>query len=337
MSHSSLVNNTIRVKESNTQLIRNVLRTLGVATRSEIAKETNLSIATCGNILKDLLNSNEVFEDELEVGNGGRPARKYLYNKEFSHAICITIDADNHQKTLEYAVVNLMGEIKRRKKVFYEEIKIDTVYEIVESLIAEFPSIKAAALGIPGRTNKEGTILDNDISELNDIEIAKSIETNYKLKVSVASSPSLMAYGYYKNHPELSNKTLATLFVPKDFIFGAGFVIHDEIFKGDTYMAGEVGYMDFAGNEHLKNPVFANVITALTGIISVIAPSVIILAGSMLTEDGYDEICKKCKEIMPSEFHPQFVFQPNPSEDYFNGVINFALDNMSSNLQLISQ
>lgn len=57
MNNPVLTNNTLRVKESNTNLILDTLKSLQIATRAEIARITGLSIATCGNILKDLVTS----------------------------------------------------------------------------------------------------------------------------------------------------------------------------------------------------------------------------------------------------------------------------------------
>ena len=115
MNNPVLTNNTLRVKESNTNLILDTLKSLQIATRAEIARITGLSIATCGNILKDLVTSGEILEGDLENCSGGRPARQYIYNKNFSLVIAMTIQSDKTLKTLQYAVTNLYGEIMEER------------------------------------------------------------------------------------------------------------------------------------------------------------------------------------------------------------------------------
>ena len=55
------------------------MRQVHTATRNEIASMTGLSVATSGNILKEMLSRNEVSEYRLEEPNGGRPAHRYEY------------------------------------------------------------------------------------------------------------------------------------------------------------------------------------------------------------------------------------------------------------------
>ena len=55
MENYALINNVLRVKESNTRLVLTAIRKSKTATRKEISKSTGLSLSTCGNILKDLL------------------------------------------------------------------------------------------------------------------------------------------------------------------------------------------------------------------------------------------------------------------------------------------
>ncbi len=340
MKYSVLTNSTYMVKESNTELIRNALRMLGIATRNEIAKETDLSVATCGNILKDLLETGEVFEDELDNQRGGRPARKYSYNKNYSLAICMNIHSDADQKILRYAVINLYGEILEEKTSAYPFIDIQAIDALMCKLIEKYPAIKAFGIGIPGMSNKEGAILINDVEELNGTQLAASIKEKYALEVSIASSPNLTAYGYYKNNIDrLEGKTFAALVAPKEHLMGAGIIIDGRMYRGDTNLAGEVGYISqemktIAASADEKFE--AGIVTALISIITVLGPSTILLTGSMFTDENFHHVEQKCKELLPAEFLPQLELKTDAGEEYLNGVIHMTLDSLSYNIRLIA-
>lgn len=340
MKYSVLTNSTYMVKESNTELIRNALKTLGIATRNEIARKTDLSVATCGNILKDLLETGEVFEDELDNQRGGRPARKYSYNKDFSLAICMNIHSDADQKILRYAVINLYEEILEEKTSSYTFIDMHMIDGLVCKLVEKYPAIKAFGIGIPGISNKEGAILLNDVKELNGTQLAANIKNKYDLEVSMASSPNLTAYGYYKNHIDtLEGKTFVALVAPREHLMGAGIIIDGRMYRGDTNLAGEVGYIGqcmkaitSAADENFE----AGLITALISIITVLGPSTILLTGSMFTDEIIHHAEETCKKLLPAEFLPQLELKKDASEEYLNGVIHMALDSLSYKIRLIA-
>ena len=166
MENPVLTNNTLRVKESNTNLILDTLKSVEIATRAEIAKRTGLSIATCGNILKSLLASGEILEGDLENCSGGRPARQYIYNKNFSLIIAMTIQSDTQLKTLQYAVTNLYGEILEERVKAYEKFHDEIFKEMpAVSLFADNYCI-AATKEVKGfKVTTDGRPLFNDVTK----------------------------------------------------------------------------------------------------------------------------------------------------------------------------
>lgn len=95
--------------------------------------------------------------------------RQYIYNKNFSLVIAMTIQSDKTLKTLQYAVTNLYGEIMEERIKAYDRIDPDTIKNLVSDLISAHSNIKSIGIGIPGFASKEGTIGINDIEELNGV------------------------------------------------------------------------------------------------------------------------------------------------------------------------
>lgn len=67
---NQIANNSIRVKRINQELIKEALKAMKQGTKAAVASVTGLSIATCGNILNELVETGEVIETELEASSG---------------------------------------------------------------------------------------------------------------------------------------------------------------------------------------------------------------------------------------------------------------------------
>lgn len=343
MNNPVLTNNTLRVKESNTNLILDTLKSLQIATRAEIARITGLSIATCGNILKDLVTSGEILEGDLENCSGGRPARQYIYNKNFSLVIAMTIQSDKTLKTLQYAVTNLYGEIMEERIKAYDRIDPDTIKNLVSDLISAHSNIKSIGIGIPRFASKEGTIGINDIEELNGVNLVDLLGNAFGVKVSVDRSPSISAYGYYQAHAEHQGQTLATILTPLEHPVGAGFIINNQIYRGASNMEGEISYIydSFASElqfaDSTKPKLIQETLFSIAAIISTINPSVIVLMGKSFNVENFKTICDTCAEMFPSEFLPKFELQEDYSDVYLQGTIQIAIDCLKPKVKLIAK
>lgn len=334
MKTSNLINNTARVKQTNMELIRTALKHLGKATRTDIAKSTDLSIATCGNLLAELVKNGEVLESDLDNNRGGRPARTYLYNKNYSLVLGIALHKDKDINYLRYIIANLFGEVLEDKSFTYNHsLTMDTIISHIDILIDKWPSIKAISIGIPGYTDKNGLILNNDITELNNVPIVKLLNTKYDLNVSVSSSPQFTAYGYYTNHTELHQKPFVTLLAPEDHPVGAGIIINDTIYKGFTNLAGEIGYASI-WNDSTSSYV-ASIEHTISSIITIIGPCKLLLTGNGISQDIFNQTIKSLSEKFPKEFLPEFEFKADATDDYISGVIQTAINSMTNNVQLV--
>ncbi len=343
MNNPVLTNNTLRVKESNTNLILDALRNAEVATRTEIAKTTGLSIATCGNILKDLVASGEILEGDLENNNGGRPARQYIYNKDFSLIVAIVLHSDGTVKALRYAVTNLYGEVLEERVKLCDRIDADTINTLVGSLIETHPNIRSVGIGIPGYAEKDGTIGIADIEELNGTNPVKLLESNFNINVAIDRSPSVSAYGFYKTHPEYSKETLATVLIPSGHPAGSGFIINGQIYKGSFNREGEISYIyegflkELQTGDENVSQMMQVALFSIAAIISTINPSIIVLMGKSFTEENYRMICEKCSEIFPPNFLPKFELQQDYSDSYLQGMIEIAIDQLMPKIKLIAK
>lgn len=336
-------NNTKLVKQTNIELVTAVLRDLGQATRAEISATTGLSVATCGNILRNLLATGEIWEGELVESSGGRPSRKFIYNANYSLALCISVMSDRKSHMLDYALVNLQGQIIKKDSSKHDMITFEEIDNLIAKIIKKNKAVHAICIGIPGMV-RDGVVKYCDAEALNGVAIKEMLNEKYGLEVLVENEMHLMVYGYYKNNPELDGKSLAVLFAPESHIIGAGFIIEGKVLKGHSNLAGEINYLPFGfsraelikqtNDERTFIPI---IVKSIVSIIPVINPAYLVLTGSLFKPEMLETIEKQCSKDIPEEFLPKFLFQQDLKEDYLKGIISLTLETLTSGIQIVKR
>jgi hypothetical protein len=336
-----IINNTMLVKQTNVELVTSVLRELGQATRAEIASATGLSVATCGNIIRELLQSGEIWEGDLLESGGGRPSRQFIYNANYSLALCISVMSDRKSHMLDFAVVNLLGQIIEKGTARYDSITFETIDTLIQDAVEKHKAIRAIGIGIPGMV-RDGVVKYCDTEALNGIAIKSILQSKYNVEVLVENEMHLMVYGYYKNNPMIDGKSLAIVFAPENHLIGAGFIINGQILKGDSNLAGEINYLPsgLTREELLKQSNSAEtfipiIVRSIASIIPIINPAYLVLTGYLFKPEMLDLIKKQCGEIIPEEFLPQFLFHQDLGEDYLKGIISLTLETITGGIQLL--
>ncbi|CUH96701.1 hypothetical protein P22_2791 [Propionispora sp. 2/2-37] len=338
-----IVNNTMRVKQVNVELVKTALKALKFGTKSTIANATGLSVATCGNILNELLERGEVIETDLEQSSGGRPARRFMYNANYSYIACIYVSNEGGVYRTVYAVTNLTGETIEKNSSEVEMINYEAIDNLIEKLIYRYENIKAIGIGIPGIVHK-GVIGAGDIKELVNIPLAARLKAKYNLQITVENDVNLTAYGFYQKQHHEEDKTVAVVMFPQGNCSGAGIIVDGRIIRGNTNFAGEVSYLplDYSREEQVKqtkNPeaFFPLIVKTIASIIAVINPATIVVTGGLIRFDMLEGISKGCETIIPHEHMPQILIEENMQEDYINGLISITLESLTCDIQLIEK
>ncbi len=343
MKKNILINNSTIVKQTNVDLVRKYMRQTHSITRNELSHMTGLSTATCRNILKEMLQQNEVSEYHLDESSGGRPAYRYKYNKNFIQAACIGVFYDSHVKTIWYAVINSFGEYITEGSAAYDTIGYKDISNIVEHIAQKYPAVNSLVISIPGKSWNE-SIYVCDIKELEGIPLVKQLTDDHRLAPVLESDIDMIAFGYYKSHPELDGKAVSAIIYPEGTYPGAGIIVDGTILRGDHNMAGEVSFIsadDSTRHNNLLNTLKNNelessLLMTTTAMISVINPSRIMFTGKSMTPKLVNSISDKCADIIPPVFLPEFEYIQDCFGYYKAGITAMALHNTTTGLRLIS-
>ncbi|GMA98002.1 ROK family protein [Pelosinus sp. IPA-1] len=338
-----IVNNAIRVKQVNVELVKTALKALTIGTKLTIANATGLSVATCGNILNELSERGEAIEADLEQSNGGRPARRFMYNANYSYIACIYVSNDGGVYKTTHVVTNLTGEIIEKNAAGVEIINFEVIDNLIEKLIYNYENIKAIGIGIPGIIHR-GIIGAVDIEELADLPLATRLKDKYNLKVIVENDVNLIAYGFYKKQNYDDDKTIAVVNFPKDNGSGAGIIVEGHIIRGNTNFAGEVSYLPFdkSREEQIKQTnsavvCFPLMAKTIGSIIAVINPETIVITGGLIRSNMQEDFSVACGKTIPPEHMPQIIIQEDMQEDYINGLVSITLESLNCDIQLIER
>jgi predicted NBD/HSP70 family sugar kinase len=338
-----ITNNTVRVKQINVELVKTALKALTYGTKLTIANATGLSVATCGNILNELLDRGEVIEAEFEQSSGGRPAKRFLYNANYAYIACIYVSTDGGIYKYAYAVTNLLGEIIEKYMAEVASINYELIDELIGKLIGKYDNIKAVGIGVPGIVHK-GVIDPCDIEMLSQIPLAAMLKAKYNLEIIIENDMNLITYGYYKQQNYEEDKTIAVVAFPKDNCPGAGIIVNGHIIKGNTNFAGEVSYLpfDISREDQVKqtnssNAFFSTMVKIVTSIIAIINPHTIVLTGGLIHSNVAMPLIGACSKITPPEHMPQLIIRKNMQSDYMYGLLSVSLESLNCNIQLVEK
>ncbi|MFF2907197.1 ROK family protein [Paenibacillus sp. NPDC057934] len=340
---SQITNNTIHVKKINQELVKQSLKIMRVGTKSMIASATGLSVTTCSNILKEFLETGEVIETEMEQLSGGRPARSFVYNSDFAYIACISAISEGGQQALAYTVANLSGDTVDHGFFNVELADATAIDQLFQSLITEYPEIKAAGIGIPGVVH-QGVINVCDIPELVNVPLAAQLEEKYEIEVIVDKDMNYTVYGFFREQNYDEDKTIVVLNFPRDHIPGAGMMIGGHVHRGATQFAGETSFLPFGISRkdqliqlHNQSTFYPIAAKTMMSLITVINPDTVALTGDLAKEEYIEGIYQLCLEVIPQEHMPTIIMLDHPRDHYMRGLISVTLESLSYNLKLVEK
>ena len=156
---------TFEVKKLNRQLIRDVMRGGHSYTKADIGRETGLSLATCGTILNEMLQTKEVLEAARQKSSGGRPAVCYQYNKDYYRMIGLYADNGSACGHLGYVVYNALEEVIEEGRENVREVNVESIIQKIDLLMDSYENVRGISIGIPGIVS-QGQIKSCDIESL---------------------------------------------------------------------------------------------------------------------------------------------------------------------------
>jgi len=188
------------LKQVNLSLIRNAFKSIGVATRAEIADKTMISPTTVRSLLTEMQRNGEIESIGYAESSGGRKAEKYRFksNRFFSVSFCIT------GEDVSYLIVDIYGNTLEAGEL--GKLDVDTREPIVSFLdqLLTQREIKSIGLGVPGIVD-DGVYwsMAPDGDSLTRIDIGVFLAQLYGIPVIMENDLNAIAIGYCRSYEKL--------------------------------------------------------------------------------------------------------------------------------------
>lgn len=319
--------NTRQLRETNERLLRTALRTVESDTIAGLSARTGLSVATCGKILPELVESGEALELEMIKSDSGRPPRLFAYNPMFSVTAMVFPKSLDGEKHLVFKVRDAKGQILAKECRPVDRADAKAIKDVLRELSKKYPSLKSVAFAIPGLV-KDGGIGFCDLPELEGVDLAGEIDAEFDVAVSMDNDMNMAAYGYFQEH--LGQGSVVYLAVPRKHCVGAGIVVEGMIVRGHTRFAGELSFAPFAETRDMQfagmSPEAALEYTAKVAatVIATVNPSIMVIASELMTAESMADIAAFCRTRIPEEHLPEFVSRASMDDDCLSGLATMA-------------
>ena len=318
---------TFEVKKLNRQLIRDVMRGGHSYTKADIGRETGLSLATCGTILNEMLQTKEVLEAARQKSSGGRPAVCYQYNKDYYRMIGLYADNGSACGHLGYVVYNALEEVIEEGRENVREVNVESIIQNLDLLMDSYENVRGISIGIPGIVS-QGQIKSCDIESLELAGLEEMLRKRYQIYVSVGNDMNYITYGAYDRQE--SKEDLSVLYFPQNHYAGCGSIVNGELLYGSGQMAGEISYLYRAEGIPRPDPgkaveparFLAKLLIDLTAFLN---PAKILLISHEPGKIPWEEAVSICRKTLTEEEMPVIEISSEFYQNYIHGLAALTL------------
>lgn len=329
----SIGGNSVKVRRINSDLLRAALRRRERASIAELARDTGLSVATCANILPELVESGVAVEFERRESQGGRPARLYGFNAGHVHILGLVLRHARGAAWCGYEVFDAAGESVESGRERYGAFSLAALDATVARMLAAWPTLGVMCIGVPGVVH-DGKVEACDIRKLSDVDLAAHCR-KYGIGTLIDNDTNLAALGYRGDPPLPPDANLAYLVLPADKCPGCGLVVNGRLVHGASSFAGEVGYIPSGKNPRGDSVEAAGRLVATVA--AVVNPHAAVLSGEMAEGLDAEAVRRVCRRWIPERHIPVVDVRPEYEGDCFAGMRRLGLDYLSGNLLLIEK
>lgn len=330
--------NALVIREVNMNLVRQVLKEHGQATKRQIAGVSGLSVVTVGTVLQLLEAQNEVLAGAQVSSSGGRPAQQYIYNDEYALALILFTHEEQDVIYIHRTVVTLTGRTLFEDNTAVSGVDLAAFEAVIDSSLQRYPLIQAIGLGLPG-AEVEGLMVVSDYETLRGVPVAEHFRQRYGKPVVIENDVNAAVIGYCRRMKE-ETASVVYLYFPDRFAPGAGIFIGGKLYKGKRGFAGEVANIPLGiawgdGGLIASFEALTDAISKLAAAVSsVLNPDVVVLYGSFLKEEHLLSVEKKCSASLPYPAIPRVRMSDDFAADYIQGMIVQTLGTLEQRLYL---
>lgn len=256
MMHEVIKHDQETMRKKNKENILNLIREKKPVSKSELSKITNMSPTSVSRIVTELIELGLIKETELASGRIGRKALLLDTDPSSVYVICVQVDQD----LLRLAIVDFDGAAINEHTLFCDAPSMgwtefsDKICDEVEKIVAEtnFDKSKIIGLGIglPGLIDTAGGIvLSSPQLKWVNVQLVEYIEARSGYHTVIDNI--IKAKALAENTYGAAGDAKRVAFVHFGTGVGSALILNNNIYRGVTNSAGEIGHTTINPNGKL--------------------------------------------------------------------------------------
>lgn len=243
------VRNLQTIKQSNRATVLNFIRQQEPVSRSDIARELNLSPTTASAAVSDLIDSGLVRESGQGASTGGRRPILLEIDPKGGTVISVDVSSAYGRRIIRAAALDLksdiLTEVMREQEIEGNAAFLSAISNIIHDLIdspdVELREAVAIGVSVPGLVNAgSGELVFANIN-VSSLALGSLLAQEFRAPVLVQNSEDAAALGEYRFGAGRGCHSLLYLSVGAGA--GVGLVVDGRIYQRGRTSAGEVGHV----------------------------------------------------------------------------------------------
>ncbi|AEV20038.1 MULTISPECIES: ROK family transcriptional regulator [Geobacillus] len=235
------------VKKMNKQLVLKLIRDQHPISRADIAKTTGLNKATVSALVDELIAEHFVHESGIGESTGGRRPLMLRFNADAGSLIGVELGVNYLYAVLTNLNADILWEQRRSFRPSEgQEAIIGEMMELIEAAIRRAPAtpygVMGIGIGVPGVVHTEsGTVVFAPNLRWDDVALAAVLRQRWPERpVIVENEAKLAALG--EKWFGAGNEFAHFVYISAGIGIGAGVVLHHQLYRGVSGLAGEIGH-----------------------------------------------------------------------------------------------
>lgn len=326
-----------QLKNSNLNHLRKIIQQKQRVTKPQLAELSGLSTMTVNNLMKDLVENNEVTELQEVATTGGRRASIFEFNA--MHQMILTLCMLEKKKSFAFlfSVHDLNGTIVEQEEVIGNNFDKVLIKKYIELFLEHFPKISCLVIGLPG-VEHEGVLQVMDFPLLRGEQLTSYLTECFDFDILIENDINAATYGFSRQTSEIYRNAVVGLYYPESFPPGAGVVVNGHLIRGRNGLAGEISHLpsdpDWATFSFSEEAVIDNLLNNIQTYMSLYDPDCFVIYrenpfGDLLLKE---KITERIKIEFPYIESPRIIQSIDFHRDYIHGL--FALGSARRNQSL---
>jgi predicted NBD/HSP70 family sugar kinase len=242
------------LKKSNLFEIIKSVKKNGPITKPEITKLTGLASATVFNLVNELVDKNVLKQNGNAYSQGGRRALYYSFNCNLFYIVGVDIGVNSIAAAIYDLDLNVIDKCQKKFELSENSVEkginftIILLKELFQRVGAEHDKILGIGISVPGPVNfSKGTIIKlTNVPKWRNVPLKEILEDELKIMVMIDndSNNSILSMKWIHMNKEKSD----IVYLSTTDGIGMGILINGAIYRGNHYIAGEIGHISVDKN-----------------------------------------------------------------------------------------